>query len=456
MPETIASQWSDSLLDRMRLVTDPPADRAARALFESHNIRGITQILDFMARNDSSVDLNADGFELPQPLKDYFDDLEHFQFDDEEKAMLDRAADFFELYGPVITMALGVRSLLKQYAATKATNVLRMTTLLTDHTDRRITETFQFVLDVMQKRWYTPTGRGIRSIQKLRLIHALIRFRIKNGMTPTEQGTWDMAWGEPINQEDMIFANHTFSVEVLQGLEQAGFKLDGYQVDDYFGAWCLIGRALGVEPALLPDNYKEAAQLQQRIYARQFTLPNHNGPPLAKALVDFFVNVMPVEATEKSIVTIIKFFNGPDNYAILENNLGIDLTGAYANIYQHIHQELRAVDEDWKQIQGIHAMSDEDLRLGIYHEDVARRIIEFFSIRVLRTIFARKRGSKSTSFQIDDALANKWGLPGNEGIPMPNMPSLEEPKKVHPLLQWAYDLATWFLGLLVKVRDQFK
>jgi len=453
MSQTNTTRWTNEELDRMRLVTDPPADRAAEALFQSHNIRGVTGILDFLARNDASVDMNVGGFELPQALKDYFNDLGHFQFTRDEKAMLDRASDVFELYGPVITLALGMRSLLKQYAAAKATNVLRMTTLLTAHTDRRITETFQFVLDVMQKGWYQPDKRGIRSIQKLRLIHALIRFRIKNGMTAPDQGSWDLAWGEPINQEDMIFANQTFSVEVLQGLEQAGVKLNGYQIDDYFGAWRLIGKALGVDPSLQAEDFKEGARLQQQIYDRQFTLPNRNGPPLAKALIQFFIEVMPVEATEKSIVTFIKFFNGPENYGILEKHLNIPLSGAHDNFHQHVHQDLHAVDKEWQQIQGIHTMTDEDLKQGIYPEPVALRILEFFSNKILRGIFARKRGSKSTSFQIDDALADKWGLPGNDGIPMPDMPDLEGPKKHHPLIQWAYDLANWVLGVIVKIRE---
>ena len=456
MSETIATRWTDNQLERMRLVMDPPADKAAEALFQSHNIRGVTKILEFLALNDASVDMEVDGFELPQALKDYFNDLTHFQFTREEKAMLDRASDTFELYGPVITLALGVRSLLKQYAATKATNVLRMTTLLNDFTDRRITETFQFVLDVMQKRWYMPNKRGIRSIQKLRLIHALIRFRIKNSMTAESEGVWDMAWGEPINQEDMIFANQTFSVEALNGLRQAGIRLSDEQREDYMAAWVIIGKALGVDPSLQPANYAEGAALQQQIYDRQFTLPNRNGPPLAKALIDFFEGVIPLEVTEKSVITIIKYFNGPETYEILEKHLDINLGDSHDNFIKHVHQDLHAVDNEWKDIIANVKMSAEDLRQGIYPEPVAVKIIEFFSNKVLRGIFDRKRGSKSTSFQIDDALANKWGLPGNDGIPKPDMPDLDEPKKHHPLIQWAYDLAEWVMRLVVKVREWVK
>ncbi len=441
----------------MRHRTDPVADRAAEALFQSHNIRGVTKFLDFLARNDSSVEVPLDGFSLPQGLKDYFNDLSHFQFTEKEKELFDRVSDTFELFGPLIAANLAVRSLLKQYAATKATNVLRITTLLTDFTDRRVTETFQFVLDVMQKGWYLPTGRGIRSIQKLRLIHALIRHRIKHGMTSETQGKWDMAWGEPINQEDMIFANQTFSCEVLEGLQQVGIELSEEQREDYFSAWVLIGKALGVDPSLEASNFAEGAALQQQIYDRQFTLPNHNAPPLAKALVKWLDNVIPFDVSEKSILTIVKYFNSPKEYHILEDNLQLgSLMGLNDNLPQHLHHEIGMVHRDeFNHVQGAAPLTDADFAAGNYPFHVGLKIIELFANKLLRGAFAHKRGSKSTSFQIDDALAEKWGLPGNEGIPKPDMPPFE-PKKRHPLIQFFYDLGVWVMGLVVKVREWFQ
>lgn len=451
----VESRWTDADLNRMREVMDDPADEAAAALFKSKNIRGAMQMLHALTLNDSSVDLEVDGFEIPQELKDYLNDLSHFQFTEKEKAILDEAADFFELYGPIITMNLALRSLLKQYAATKATNVLRMTTLLTEYTDRRVTETFQFVLDVMQKKWYEPGKRGIRSIQKLRLIHALIRFRILKGQTPESEGKWNPEWGKPINQEDMIFANQTFSVEVLQGLEQIGVALTRDQVDSYFRAWVLIGKALGVDPRLEAKTFEEGEALQAKIYERQFTLPNGNGPALAEALIEWLVKVIPFKVKRRSIFTFIKFFNGVENYPVLENNLKIDLDDSNDNFYKHVHQELKWVNEELEKTGLLKTMTEKQLSVGNYPAPVAHAILEFLSNKILRGIFAHKRGSKSTSFQIDDALANKWGLPSNDGIPRPKMPGLDDNKKRHPIIQFFYSIGTWIVGLVVKVRELF-
>ena len=450
----MTTTWTDSHLDRMREKMDPFADEAAAGLIAVRDLRQAMQLLHFLARNDAAVDVSVNGVSLPPVLQNYFEDLSHFQFTKEEKGILDRASEIFAKYGPVITGVLGVRSLLKQYAHTKATNVLRMTTLLTEHVDRRITETFQFVLDVMQKGWYRPNMRGIRSIQKLLLIHALIRHRILNGMTPESQGSWDPAWGQPINQEDMIFANQTFSVEVVDGMAQGGFPLSEQDREIFIQAWVLIGKALGVDASLEPGSYSEAAALQQKIYERQFTMPNSNGPPLARALVKFLRDVMPFEADEKSIMTIIKYFDGVENYKILEDNLQLPLGESHPKLISHLHQKV-GILETGDHVEGLNKMTKKELQDGTYPDPVRSKIMEIFMTKVLRTVFRHKRGSKSTSFQIDDALADRWGLPGNEGIPAPKEPPIDGEKKKHPIMEFFYKIGTWLMGLVVKFRELF-
>lgn len=434
---------------------DPAADKVAAELIELQDLRGVVKLLSFFARNDMSVDIKFGGFEMTPLMKVYFSDETNFQFTAEEKAILDRASGIFELYGPIIVSTLGVRPLLKQYAHTKATNVLRMTTLLEEHTGRRITETFQFVLDVMQKGWYKPKKRGIRSIQKLRLIHALIRVRILNGMTPEKEGKWNPEWGQPINQEDMAFATQTFSVEIIEGLKQAGFPLSQEQAEDYMQAWKLIGRALGVDRSLEPADYDEAVALQQQIYARNFTLPNPNGPALAQALIKFFLDISPFEISDTTIITIIKYFDGKDNYPILRDSLKIDIDNSKDDLIRHLHQDVKIIEEN-EAVEGLLDLTEKDLAAGNYSEPLRLRILEFFMNKMMRALFKHKRGSKSTSFQIDDALADKWGLPGSEGIPAPKEPPIDGPKKKHFVLELLAKTLEWVMGLVKKVKGWLK
>nr|MBX2817287.1 DUF2236 domain-containing protein [Saprospiraceae bacterium] len=433
---------------------DAPADRAAKAIFDVHNFRGVTSLLGHMALNDSSTALEVDGFSLPEEVQRYLNDKRHFDFDEEQCAVLDRASQIFARHAPVITFNLAVRSLLKQYAAAKSTNVLRMTTLLEEHTDRRVTETFQFVLDVMEEGWYKPGKRGIRSIQILRLIHALIRFRILHGETAHDQGSWNPAWGQPINQEDMAFANNTFSVEVLAGLRQVGIQLSEDEQEDYYQAWVLIGKALGVNPNLQMPDLQHAIVLQNKIYDRQF-VPNSNGPALADALVSWLIQVFPIEVRRSSIITFIKFFNGEDNYWIFEKILNMDVDPGHPNFHRHVHQDLAALSETERGHESLDKMSSQELNDGQYSESAKLHILSSISLRLLEGLFKHKRGSKSTGFQINDALADRWGLPGNEGIPEPNMPPLSSPKKRHPIISFFFNLGTQLLNIFVSIRDYF-
>ena len=167
------------------------------------------------------------------------------------------------------------------------------------------------------------------------------------------------------------------------------------------------------------------------------------------------MDVIPFKVGRSSIITFIKFFNGPENYPVLENNLKIELDKAHENFFKHVHQELHAVDEELANSGLLRMMDEKQISAGVYPGPVAQGILEFLSNKILRGVFARKRGSKSTSFQIDDALANKWGLPGNDGIPRPEMPGFD-PKKRHPIMRFFYSIGAWFTGVWVKIRDFFR
>ena len=58
-------------------------------------------------------------------------------------------------------------------------------------------------------------GAGIRSAQKVRLMHDAVRHLI------LEHG-WDPALGLPINQEDQLGTLLTFSAVILDGLRKLG------------------------------------------------------------------------------------------------------------------------------------------------------------------------------------------------------------------------------------------
>lgn len=407
---TDAPKWTNELLDEMRTKGDPKADAAAEALFDA--VRGSSPaeigafMVRFVSQDFSKAWQNQGAIPDPPELIAYFEDFDEFKFTPKEVEYLEQGAKFFDRNGPMITFALGVRSLLKQYAHTKAIEVLRLTTLLVKHVNRRILETMQFVLDVMSPDWVTSkepgkiklnlTHPGLMSIKKLRLVHAMIRYRLRHGLYDVSLGTYDNAiLGVPINQEDMVFAVHTFSLEIIQGLREMKIMVTDEEAEIYFECWKIIGRGLGVDRALEPASYADAVALQNLIYQRHFTLPNPTGPILSVALMNWFVTTVPLLG-EKLLITFIRDFNGPENFEVLQKNLNIDLGNSHVDLKAHLAEDLHFDEEASR--PGIRTGSKEELAL------------DNFFLHFIKTLINTERGGKNETFRVGDGFAASWDL----------------------------------------------
>ena len=337
---------TDEEFEKFRYRCDPDIDTIALTVMEVLDRDELFTIMGTIQKNSDpasfaglknvdlkkgvSIQSDVETFLGPyrKVLEIYFGDT-IFKFTTEEKECLRKASIFFNTHMTECTIALAVRSLLKQYAAFKSTNVLAYTQLLPKYPYRRIISTMQFVMDVMEHNAFEPEGYGIRAIQRLRLIHALIRIRIDvDKIRKTEGRQWNEDWGRPINQQDMIFAVHTFSVEVLHGLMASGEKVSEEEKQNYYYAWHIIGKALGVQDAINPTDYNIGVQVQERIYAKEFIRDNPNGPLLAEPLINFMVAVLPL-AKRKGVYGIVKLFNDKKDYEpIFRDILKLDLSEA--------------------------------------------------------------------------------------------------------------------------------
>lgn len=417
---TPEKKWTDALLDEMRSYGDPLADKAAAALFDvtkGHTEKEIGQFTEAFVSHDFAREWSADTvIKIPQEIKDYFANMDDFTWTEAELDCLENGALFFEKHGPWITFTLGVRSLLKQYAHTKAIEVLRRTTLLEKHVNRRILETMQFVLDVMSIGWdskepdghlkLNPSHPGILSIKKLRLVHAMVRHRLLKKSDPSIPGYYDTGhFGYPINQEDMVFAIHTFSLEIIEGLRELRVTVSDADAENYFECWKIIGRGLGIRRELEPVNYDDAMTLQNKIYERHFTLPNETGPLLSKALINWFIDTVPLLG-KKTLMTAIKDINGPENYNILAEHLNIPIHEAHDDLEIHLSKDLE-FHEKTARAEQPHINSKGKLSL------------DNFFLHFLRTLLKTERGGKSSTFRIGDGFRAAWDLNHMSEKPLP-------------------------------------
>ncbi|MCB0633170.1 MAG: DUF2236 domain-containing protein, partial [Lewinella sp.] len=162
---------------------------------------------------------------------------------------------------------------------------------------RRVAETGQFLLDVMAPGHLEARGKGIRAIQKVRLIHASIRHFMPSGQWDTNE------LGLPINQEDLAQTLMTFGISPVDTLAQFGLTEPDERLWAYVYTWNRIGELLGINADLLPADLDEARALLQTILDRQ-AASSSAGNSLANALIQFSKNVLPTDIERVSELLI--------------------------------------------------------------------------------------------------------------------------------------------------------
>jgi hypothetical protein len=195
----------------------------------------------------------------------------------------------FAEHGPEILCLLGCYSLPAAYGARRGAQVLYRTGQLTQRAHQRLMVTSQMVLDVMGPGGLTARGRGIRTAQKVRLMHAAIRhLLLHDPRTP-----WDQAdLGLPINQEDLAGTLMTFSYQILDGLNSLGLALKPDEQQAYLESWQAVGHLMGVRPELIPRTMADAKILTDTIERRQIAA-SMEGKALAQALLQMMDHASP-------------------------------------------------------------------------------------------------------------------------------------------------------------------
>ena len=144
-----------------------------------------------------------------------------------------------------------------------------MTARLDTDARRRVMETGQFLMDVLTVGGLDDHGKGRRTIQRVRLMHAAVRHLIKarNELTP---GKWHPDWGTPINQEDLAGTVLDFSYVIADPLRRLGVRVPAKDVDAYLHLWNVIGHLMGVRDELLVRGVDDATALVDAIRRRNF------------------------------------------------------------------------------------------------------------------------------------------------------------------------------------------
>lgn len=264
-------------LSRWRQQGDPPADKLVSEIVEKEGMAYIRPLMSYLS-NFKLLDFKGQN----EYFEKFYQENARLPMSYNKKEVI-RATDFYLHHQQTIGMVLGCFSLPYCYLGEDGARVLTMSERIGKDTYNRLLETGHFLRKVMNyDHWQNNQLFDI--VFKVRILHAIIRY------FTLHSGKWDMAWGFPINQEDMAGTNLAFSLIVIRGLRKMGVPIDEQSERAYLVTWGYIGELLGVAPELLASSIKEAVVLDKAIAVRQFRA-SASGHSLTASLMECYTEM---------------------------------------------------------------------------------------------------------------------------------------------------------------------
>lgn len=368
---------------------DPEADQAIAALFaeSGQQARAVAGVIESLVKNTEPTPEN-----LPPQLHGYLEMTSRVPLPVLPRVKIGEQA--FAEHGPEILCLLACYSLPAAYGARKGAQVLFRTGQLTERAHHRLFVTSQMVLDVMASGGLAAGGRGIRTAQKVRLMHAAIRHLLLNN----PKAPWDMSeLGMPINQEDLAGTLMTFSYQIMDGLAQLGLPLKDEEQEAYLDSWRAVGHLMGVHPSLIPRNMADAKILTDTIERRQIAASSE-GKALAQALLQMMNHASPRFA--RGIPPAVMRQLLPGNVA---DFLGIPISTTHKWVLRALIGLARLIDKFTARRK---------------HRTV---VFRWLTMHLLQWMVTLNLG-RPARFEIPLELSNLWNVdpaPKGDGVPIP-------------------------------------
>ncbi|ANN20040.1 hypothetical protein SD37_33510 [Amycolatopsis orientalis] len=292
MPETLEPPGL-SALERLKYQGDPLADAVIAELVADERTSAVNEVLAQFRDNDQPIPEN-----LPESVRRYLIETDT----PPDWVDLDRVARAYEFFvddGVHVASVLSFGAMVNCYAQPRPSRVLSLTHRL-NQPHRRLSETSQFVLNLMGPDPFGSGGGFVPTIQKTRLIHAAVRYFI------TRSGDWDVeADGVPLCQQDMLGALLIFSVQVIDGMRRMGITVTDREAEDYYYVWRVTGTMLGIPAEAMPETLREAQELNAGLVEASYG-PSAEGIELTRNLLRLYENMVPGKAFDGVVAAMVR------------------------------------------------------------------------------------------------------------------------------------------------------
>lgn len=383
----------EAFLDRMRQTQDPSADAVAEVVCQRGEERAIAERIKNRQMWDDDGEPSR---ELPPEIRAYMKKASTLPGWRDDKAIKE-AESFFLLYGLASATLLACASLPECYVMKHGTEVLAYTKFLQVDPTRRIRETAQMVMDVMCPRGLEPGGRGVRATMKVRVMHAIVRYKILQDKTsranPQDEAV-RAQFGRPINQEDMAYTLMTFSYVVIRGFQTMGYRMTEAQRDAYVHCWNVVGFLMGIREELLPARFDDARELFTVIQRRQHGR-SEAGEKLTAALIRSLEDAIPGRTHDPFPAALTRRLVGDAT----ADSLGIARSTAFTRF------RLGALLRMWAVTASV---------LTRFYDD---RPFRFASEKVHKAIMVKMGGMHGVAFDFPPEFVAKWFPEQRPGAP---------------------------------------
>ncbi|MFI0718403.1 oxygenase MpaB family protein [Streptomyces sp. NPDC021224] len=287
----------DTSMDALLHAGDELADATVAALFERGEVGTFNTLMRYVSTAGSPL---PDG--LPDVARDY---LEATRVPPPwvDWSVMERARLFFIDNNVHISTALSFASMPACYVVPRVARLLSTTHGLS-YPSKRMAETGQFTVHLMQPDAFEAGGRFVPAAQKVRLLHASIRHHLRR------DGHWDTAeLGTPICQQDMIGGQMFFSLLVLDSLHRLGIHMTQEGAEAYYYAWRVVGAMLGVDQDAVPRTLDDARDFLDRYMVANMG-PSEEGAHLTRQLIDLYEEVVPGTLLDPLVSALIRYLVG--------------------------------------------------------------------------------------------------------------------------------------------------
>lgn len=281
-------------INRLRKIGDPSADAVVREIAAQGIIGEVNRSLLAWNRNDK-----APPDDLPDFLRRWL--LENSSLPSwADPVKLESAHKLFQRNAPMMGLIGLTASFAWMYACPRGATVMAQSGRFGQQTSRRIAETVQYIFAVGEPGAFGPSGRGICTSLKVRLVHATVRWALlRRGWDPVKNE------GMPVPQLEALTTAQCLGPKLIDDLRKFGLEITASEADAWAHLWRVNAALLGVDAASYPPGHEGGLSMANAILDHEKG-PSEAGKDLIRQLLKFFAETLPGDAFDGVPAAVIR------------------------------------------------------------------------------------------------------------------------------------------------------